>query len=232
MNNKRKFNVLLKIILIMLYTYIYIANGKKIYLNDTYQCLEEMLGIFNNALIPYILFNIFSDFISDQNKRIVFLIRLNFFFVLLICLSNFQLLFYMKNLSKDNLEKKMFIFLYVCKNLGMLITMILYKIYFLLTIKTNLIVTEIVTIFSLFILFGKIIGNTIRKITKYYSKENREKRKKIKKLMEEKIKIKEKILEKEKRERIEKERQIIIEKKKEREIKKIISEIKKMNKES
>ena len=82
----------------MLYTYIYIANGKKIYLNDTYQCLEEMLGIFNNALIPYILFNIFSDFISDQNKRIVFLIRLNFFFVLLMCLSNFQLLFYMKNL--------------------------------------------------------------------------------------------------------------------------------------
>ena len=110
--------------------------------------------------------------------------------------------------------------------------MILYKIYFLLTIKTNLIVTEIVTIFSLFILIGKIIGNTVRKITKYYSKENREKRKKIKKLMEEKIKIKEKILEKEKRERIEKERQIIIEKKKEREIKKIISEIKKMNEES
>lgn len=226
MNKKRKINILLKIILIVLLIYIYVAGGKKIYLSETYECLGEVLGIFRNALIPYLLLSIFSDFILDFSRRTVFLMRLNFFFVLLICLNNFQLLFYVNDLGIDGLEKKIFTFLYVNKNLGMLITMVLYKFYFLVSVNINIAVTGIIVFFSLFILFGKIIGNAVRKISKHYLKGNREKRKKMKSLIKEEIKIKKQILEKEKRERIEKEKQIIIEKKREKKRKEKILEFK------
>lgn len=216
---------------ILIYTYIIV--GRSTYFSKTYEHLGEILGCFRNILIPYLLLSIFSDFILDSNKRTVFLTRLNFFFVLLICFINLQLLFYINNLGIEDLEKKIFVFLYVDKNLGMLITMILYKFYFGVPININITVTGVVLFFSLFILFGKIIGNIVRKIVKYYLKENREKRKKIKKLIKEKVKIKKQIIEKEKHEKIEKEKQTIIENKKEREIKEMISEIrKKMNKDS
>ena len=233
MNKKRKFNILLKIILIAFLIYTYTIVGKNMYFSETYEQLDEILGCFRSILIPYLLLSIFSDFILDSDKRTVFLTRLNFFFILLICFINLQLLFYTNDLGKEELEKKIFVFLYVDKNLGMLITMILYKFYFLVPINVNIAVTGTVLFFSLFILFGKIIGDIVRKIVKYYLKENREKRKKIKKLIREKAKIKKQIIKKEKREKIEKEKQIIIENKKEREIKEIISEIrKKMNKDS
>ncbi len=156
--------------------------------------------------------------------------RLNFFLVFLICLSNLQLLFYMTDFEKQGLDKQIFVYLYVDKNLGMLITMILYKFYFLVPVNINIAVTGTILFFSSFILFGKIVGNIVRRILKYYLKENREKRKKIRKLIKEKKTIKKQILEKEKRERIEKERQAIIEKKVEKQRKEKILQLKnKMN---
>ena len=178
MNKKRKIYILLKIILIVLLIYIYVEGGKKIYLSEIYECLVEVLGNFTSILILYLLLNVLSDFILDLNKRTVFLTRLNFFFVLLICLSNLQLLFYIEGLGKEELGKKIFVYLYVYKELGMLITMILYKFYFLVSINTNIIITGIILVFSLFILFGKIIGNVVRKAVKYSLKEKRKKRKK------------------------------------------------------
>ena len=212
LEKKRKLFVLLKIILILFLIYIYVADGKEIYLSGGYRSLGEVLGGFKSVLIPYLILNILSNFISDSNKRTVFLMRLNFFFVFLICLSNLQLLFHVADLEKEGLDKKIFIYLFVDKNLGMLITMILYKFYFLVPFNINIAVTGTVLFFSSFILFGKIAGNAVRKILKYYHKENREKRKKIRKLMKEKKRIKKQILEKEKRERIEREKQSIIEK--------------------
>lgn len=212
LEKKRKLFVLLKIILILFLIYIYVADGKEIYLSGGYRSLGEVLGGFKSVLIPYLILNILSDFIPDSNKRTVFLMRLNFFFVFLICLSNLQLLFHVADLEKEGLDKKIFIYLFVDKNLGMLITMILYKFYFLVPVNINIAVTGTVLFFSSFILFGKIAGNAVRKILKYYHKENREKRKKIRKLMKEKKRIKKQILEKEKRERIEREKQSIIEK--------------------
>ncbi|MCS5420581.1 MULTISPECIES: hypothetical protein [Psychrilyobacter] len=226
MNKKRKFFILLKIILIVFLIYIYAADGKKIYLSGAYECLEEVLGGFRSVLIPYLILSIFSAFISDLNKKTVFLMRLNFFFILLICLSNLQLLFYLDNLEKDDLEKKIFVYLYVHKNLGMLITMFLYKFYFLVPVNINIAVTGTILFFSSFILFGKIIGNMVRKILKYYLKENREKRKKIRNLIKEEKKIKKQILEKEKRERVEREKQTIIEKTREKQRKERILELK------
>lgn len=226
LNKKRKFFILLKIILIVFLIYIYVADGKKLYLSETYECLGEVLGGFRSVLIPYLILNIFSAFISDLNRKTVFLMRLNFFFILLICLSNLQLLFYVDNLEKDDLDKKIFIYLYLHKNLGMLITMFLYKFYFLVPVNINIAVTGTILFFSSFILFGKIIGNMVRKILKYYLKENREKRKKIRNLIKEEKKIKKQILEKEKRERVEREKQTIIEKTREKQRKERILELK------
>lgn len=212
LEKKRKFLILLKIILILFLVYVYITNGKKIYLSETYESLGEVLGGFRSVLIPYLILNIFSDFISDLNKRSVFLMRLNFFFVFLICISNLQLLFHIADLDTEGLDKTIFIYLYGNKNLGMLITMILYKFYFLVPININIAVTGTILFFSSFILFGKIIGNMIRGILNYYQKGSREKRKKVRKLIKEKKVIKKQILEKEKQERIESERQSIVEK--------------------
>ena len=212
LNKKRKFFILLKIILIIFLIYIYVAAGKSLYLSETYESLREVLGGFRSILIPYLILNIFSDFISDLDRKTVFLMRLNFFFILLICLSNLQLLFYVDNLEKDNLEKNIFIYLYVRKNLGMLITMFLYKFYFLVPVNINIAVTGTILFFSSFILFGKIIGNIVRGTLEYYLKENREKRKKLRKLIKEEKKIKKQILEQEKCERIEREKQAVIEK--------------------
>jgi len=212
LEKKRKIFILLKIILILFLIYVYITNGKKIYLSETYESLGEVLGGFRSVLIPYLILNILSDFISDLNKRTVFLMRLNFFFIFLICISNLQLLFHVADLDKEGLDKTIFIYLYGDKNLGMLITMILYKFYFLVPVNINIAVTGTILFFSSFILFGKIMGNMVRGILNYYQKENREKRKNIRKLMKEKKVIKKQILEKEKQERIESERQNIIEK--------------------
>jgi len=212
LEKKRKFFILLKIILILFLIYAYITDGKEIYLSGTYESLGEVLGGFRSVLIPYLVLNIFSDFISDLNKRSVFLMRLNFFFIFLMCINNLQLLFHIVDLEEECLEKTIFIYLYGDKNLGMLITMILYKFYFLVPVNINTAVTGTILFFSSFILFGKIIGNMVRGILNYYQKENREKRKKIRKLIKEKKVIKKQILEKEKQERIESERQSIIEK--------------------
>jgi hypothetical protein len=226
LNKKRNFFILLKIILIIFLIYIYVADGKSLYLSETYESLGEVLGGFRSILIPYLMLNIFSAFISDLDRKTVFLMRLNFFFILLICLSNLQLLFHVDNLEKDNLEKKIFIYLYVRKNLGMLITMILYKFYFLVPVNINIAVTGTILFFSSFILFGKIIGNMVRGILKYYLKENREKRKKIRKLIKAEKKIKKQILEKEKCERIEREKQAAIEETREKLRKERILELK------
>lgn len=226
LDKKRKLYIILKIILIVLLIYIYIADGKKVYLSEAYECLGEVLGGFRSVLLPYLILSVFSDFISDLNKRTVFLMRLNFFLVLLICLNNLQLFLYVADLEKENLEKKIFIYLYVHKNLGMLITMFLYKFYFLVPININIAVTGTILFFSSFILFGKIIGNMVRKILKHYLKENREKRKQIKNLIKKKKQIKKQILEKEKREKIEREKQIIIEKTSEKQRKEKILELK------
>ncbi|WP_156877314.1 cell envelope integrity protein TolA [Psychrilyobacter atlanticus] len=196
------------------------------YLSRTYQSLEEVLGGFRSVLIPYLILNILSDFISDLNKRTVFLMRLNFFFIFLICLSNLQLLFHVADLEKEGLDKNIFVYLYVDKNFGMLITMILYKFYFLVPVNINIAVTGTILFFSSFILFGKIAGNVVRRILKYYLKENREKRKKIRKLIKEKKRIKKQILEKEKSERIEAEKQSVIEKTVEKQRKERISQLK------
>jgi hypothetical protein len=226
LNKKRKFFILLKIILIVFLIYIYIADGKKLYFSGTYECIKEVLGGFRSVLIPYLVLNIISDFILDLNKKTVFLMRLNFFLILLVCLSNLQLLFYVTELEKDDIEKNIFIYLYVRKNLGMLITMILYKFYFLVPVNINIAVTGVILFFSSFILFGKIIGNMVRRIFKYYLKENREKRKKIRSLIKEENKIKKQILEKEKRERIDREKQAIIEKAREKQRQERILELK------
>lgn len=226
MEKKRKIYIFIKIILILLLVYIYIVDGKKMYLSETYQCLCEVLGGFRIALFPYLVLSIFSDCIVDSNKRTVFLTRLNFSFVFLICLRNLQLLFYVEGLEKENIEKKVFVYLYVFKNIGMLTTMFLYKFYFLVPINVNIAVTGTVLFFSSFVLFGKIIGNIIRKISKYYCKEKREERKKMRYLVKEKKQIKRKILEKEKREKIERKNQIFIEKTKEKKRKEKILELK------
>lgn len=226
LEKKRKFFILLKIILILFLIYVYVADGKEMYLSGTYKSLEEVLGGFKSVLIPYLILNILSDFIPNLNKRTVFLMRLNFFFIFLICLSNLQLLFHVADLEKEGLDKKVFIYLYVDKNVGMLITMILYKFYFLVPVNINIAVTGTILFFSSFILFGKIAGNTVRRILKYYSKENREKRKKIRKLIKEKKRIKKQILENEKRERIEAQRQSVIEKTVEKQREERISQLK------
>ncbi|MGB6129990.1 MAG: hypothetical protein WBG30_14695 [Psychrilyobacter sp.] len=122
------------------------------------------------------------------------------------------MLFHIADLDTEGLDKTIFIYLYGNKNLGMLITMILYKFYFLVPININIAVTGTILFFSSFILFGKIIGNMIRGILNYYQKGSREKRKKVRKLIKEKKVIKKQILEKEKQERIESERQSIVEK--------------------
>ncbi|UUV18562.1 hypothetical protein NRK67_14905 [Fusobacteria bacterium ZRK30] len=184
------------------------------------------MGDFKSVLIPYLILSILSDFILDSNKRTVFLMRLNFFFVFLICLSNLQLLFHVADLEKEGLDKRIFIYLYVDKNLGMLITMILYKFYFLVPVNINIAVTGTILFFSSFILFGKIAGNLVRRILSYYHKENREKRKKIRKLIKEKKRIKKQILEKEKTERIEAQKQSVIEKTVEKQREERISQLK------
>lgn len=226
LNKKSKFYILLKFFLIIFLIYVYIVDEKIVYFGRTYDFLGEVLGGFRSVLIPYLILSIFSNFILDLNKRTVFLMRLNFFFVFLICLGNLQLLFYVDNLEKVDMEKKIFIYLYLQKNLGMLITMILYKFYFLVPVNINIAVTGIVLFFSSVILFGKIIGNMVRKTNKYYLKENRENRKKIRKLIKEKKQIKKQILEKEKRERIDRERQNLVEKTREKQRKERILELK------
>jgi len=226
LEKKRKFFILLKIILILFLIYVYVADGREVCLSGTYQSLGEVLGGFRSVLIPYLVLNILSDFIPDLNKRTVFLMRLNFFFIFLICLSNLQLLFHVADLEKEGLDKNIFVYLYVDKNFGMLITMILYKFYFLVPVNINIAVTGTILFFSSFILFGKIAGNVVRRILKYYLKENREKRKKIRKLIKEKKRIKKQILEKEKNERIEAQKQSVIEKTVEKQREERISQLK------
>jgi hypothetical protein len=211
----------------MLLAYIFMADGKEIYLGKTYEIIYEVLGEFSLFLIPYLLLSTFSDFIIDKDKRIIFLIRLYSFIVFLIFIYNLKLLFYANNLSvDDNLEKNIFKFLFVENDLGLLITMILFNSYFLIPLNLNIAITGIFLFISSFILFGKIIGNVIRGIFKYYSAENREIRKQRKLLLKEEERIRKRIIEKEKREKIEKEKRLKEEKIKKELIERRIAQLK------
>ena len=227
LNKKSKIFVSLKIILIIVLIYVYKVNGKELYFNGVYESLGEILGGFKTVLIPYLILNILSEFIIDREKKIVFLMRLNFFCILIIFLNNLQLLFYVDNMKEDNLEKIVFTYLNVHKNLGLLVTMILYKLYFLVSININIAITGVIIFFSSFILFGKVIGNIVRKILNYFAKENRNKRKKRMVLLKDEKKIKKQIIIKEKKDRIEQEKQIVIEEKIEKERKIKILELRK-----
>ena len=227
LKRKKKFFILIKFILIVLFAYIFMADGKDVYLGRSYEVLYEVLGKFNLLVIPYLVLSIFSDFIVDKEKRTIFLIRLNFFIIFIIFIQNLELLFYTNDLVDNNeLEKKIFKFLFVEKDLGMLLTMIFFKTYFIIPLNVNIAITGIILFISSFILFGKIVGNSIRGIINYYSKENREARKQRKKLLKEEKRVKKQIKEKEKREKIEREKQLQREKIKEELREKRITELK------
>ena len=200
MNKKRNILILLKIIFIIFLTYVYLVDGKDIFLGNLDKSMTEVFGNVKNLFIPYLIFSIVSDLITDEEKRVVFNIRLLFSIVFLVAIFNLEFLYTVDKLPKENLEKSVFIYFFVEKKLGLLLTMLYYNFYFLVSFNINVIITGIALFFSIVALFGKVIGNFVRKIKNYYSLENRKKRKEIKRLIIEKNKIKKQILEKEKAE--------------------------------
>jgi hypothetical protein len=234
LNKKRKVLISVKIILIIYLIYIHIACGKDVYLNGSGDCITLAFGAVKTLFIPYLMLSIFSDFIRDKDKRSIFNIRIFFSIIFLFFLFNLQFLYRAESFSKENIEKNIFLYFYTEKHLGIVVSMIFSNLYFFITPNMNIALTGIVLFFSSFILFGKIIGNGFRNIARYYSKENRDKRKKVNQLILEKRRIKNQILEKEKNEKIEKKKsnQVEVAKKKAREEKivKLRSEIKEKKK--
>ncbi len=205
MNTKNKNWVRFKIVLIMFLMYMHFMGQNSFYFKDIHYTLEEVFGKFKSFFIVYLILTLLRELIKTEEKKIVFTIRLNFFFLLLIFLNNLELLNYSQHLGSTNIEKDIFSYLYIDKNIGMLLTMIFFNFYFKLPINLNIALTGTMIFFSLFIIFGKIIGNGIRKIVYYCNKENREKRKKRKTLVKEDKKIKREIAIKERKERKENE---------------------------
>jgi hypothetical protein len=204
LNNKRKILVSIKIIFIIFLMYIQIINGKESYFGDLEDKIIVTFGAIKSLFIPYLVLSIFSDLIPNKEKREIFNIRVFFSFVFLMFLFNIQFLYYVERFPKENLEKSIFVYFYTKKHLGILFTMLYYNFFFLVPFSINVAITGIILFFSSFILFGKVIGNLFRIIINYYSKENRDKRKEIKKLIIEKKRIKKQILEKERIEKAEK----------------------------
>ena len=230
MDNKRKILVFIKIIFIIFLVYIHIIRGREIYLGDLEDKIIIVFGAIKSLFIPYLMLSIFSDLIQNKEKRGIFNIRVFFSFIFLMFLFNIQFLYYVETFPKENLEKSIFVYFYAKKHLGILFTMLYYNFFFLVPFNLNIAITGIILFFSSFILFGKVIGNIFRIIINYYSKENRDKRKEIKKLIMEKKRIKKQILEKERIQKAEKIRLSKIEeeekRKREEKIGKLRNEIK------
>jgi len=83
LNKKRNILILLKIIFIIFLTYVYLVDGKDIFLGNLDKSMTEVFGNVKNLFIPYLIFSIVSDLITDEEKRVVFNIRLLFSIVFL-----------------------------------------------------------------------------------------------------------------------------------------------------